>query len=102
MLKYGHEAHGVVEHPSVPANVAMTQVMKPITGALTGLTVVGLATMFGLGIGYKRSKLAYNAETGNTLDVDTGEVVKHGDGFDEKSVKEHITENLPIGHKEGK
>ena len=43
VLKYGHEAHGVVEHPSVPANVAMTQVMKPITGALTGLTVVGLA-----------------------------------------------------------
>ena len=37
--------------------------MKPVTGAVTGLTVAGLAAMFVLGIGYKRDKLAYNPET---------------------------------------
>lgn len=100
VLKYGYEAHGMVEHPQVPATVEMTRVMKPITGALSGLTVVGLATMFGLAAGYKRNKLAYNPETGDTIDVDRGEVVKQGDGQDEMSVMEHITEN--IGRKGGR
>ena len=99
VLKHGSAAHGVNTNPQVPATVAMTRVMKPVTGALSGLTVVGLAAMFGLAVGYKRNKLAYNAETGNTLNADTGEVVKHGDGQDELSVKEHIFEN--IGKKEG-
>ena len=66
-----------------------------VTGAVTGLTVAGLAAMFVLGIGYKRDKLAYNPETDDTISVDTGEVVKHGDGQDEETVMEHITENLP-------
>ena len=100
VLKYGYEAHGMVEHPQVPATVEMTRVMKPITGALSGLTVVGLAAMFGLAAGYKRNKLAYNPETGDTIDVDRGEVVKQGDGQDEMSVMEHITEN--IGRKGGR
>ena len=90
----------MVEHPQVPATVEMTRVMKPITGALSGLTVVGLAAMFGLAAGYKRSKLAYNPETGDTIDVDKGVVVKQGDGQDEMSVMEHITEN--IGRKGGR
>ena len=55
--------------------------------------------MFALGIGYKRDKLAYNAATEDTIDVDTGAVVKHGDGQDTESVKEHIMENL--GGKKG-
>lgn len=95
VLKHGVEAHGQIVDPQVNPMVGLTQIMKPVTGAVTGLTVAGLAAMFVLGIGYKRDKLVYNAETDDTLSVDTGEVVKHGDGQDEETVMEHITENLP-------
>ena len=95
VLKYPLDRYELPENPEVSATVAMTQVMKPITGALSGLTVVGLAAMFGLAAGYKRDKLAYNPETEDTISVDTGQVVKHGDGQDEETVMEHITENLP-------
>jgi formate dehydrogenase iron-sulfur subunit len=64
--------------------------MKPVTAVATGVTVAGLAAMFALGAGYKRDKLVYNEKTGDTINVKTGEVVKHGDGQDEMSVKEHI------------
>ena len=95
VLKYGVAAHGQVENPQANPVVGLTQIMKPITGAVTGLTVAGLAAMFALGVGYKRDKLAYNPETEDTISVDTGQVVKHGDGQDEETVMEHITENLP-------
>ncbi|GAA6488882.1 4Fe-4S dicluster domain-containing protein [Gordonibacter urolithinfaciens] len=95
VLKYGVAAHGQVENPQANPVVGLTQIMKPITGAVTGLTVAGLAAMFALGVGYKRDKLAYNPETKDTISVDTGQVVKHGDGQDEETVMEHITENLP-------
>lgn len=95
VLKYGIEPHGQVPDPQVSPVVGLTQIMKPVTGVAACLTVAGLAAMFALGIGYKRDKLAYNAETEDTLSVDTGEVVKHGDGQDEETVMEHITENLP-------
>ena len=88
VLKYGVAAHGQVENPQANPVVGLTQIMKPITGAVTGLTVAGL-------VGYKRDKLAYNPETEDTISVDTGQVVKHGDGQDEETVMEHITENLP-------
>ncbi len=97
VLKYGIEKHGEVAEPKMPATVGMMEVMKPVTAVGTGLTVVGLAAMFGLAVGYKRRELAYNPETEDTIDVNTGEVVKHGDGLDETSVKDHIIENLPIG-----
>ena len=100
VLKYPLDRYELPENPEVSATVAMTQVMKPITGALSGLTVVGLAAMFGLAAGYKRDKLAYNPATKDTIDVATGAVVKHGDGQDEMSVMEHITEN--IGKKGGR
>ena len=62
------------------ATAQLTQIMKPVTGAISGLTVVGLAAMFGLAIGYKRDKLAYNPETErHGLGRITGDVVKHGD-----------------------
>ncbi len=97
VLKYGAATHGQVVDPEVPAHVGLTQIMKPVTGVVAGATVLGLAAMFALGAGYKRDKLAYNPETGDTIDIDTGEVVKHGDGPDELTVKEHITENLSFG-----
>ncbi len=99
VLKYGVAAHGQVENPQASPTVALTQIMKPVTGAVTGLTVAGLAAMFALGVGYRRDKLAYNPETEDTISVDTGKVVKHGDGQDDESVKEHILENL--GGKKG-
>lgn len=99
VLKHGVAAHGQVENPQVSPIVGLTQIMKPVTAAATGVTVAGLAAMFALGIGYKRDKLAYNAETEDTIDVGTGAVVKHGDGQDAESVKEHIFENL--GGKKG-
>lgn len=99
VLKHGLKAHGQVEDPQVSPWVGLTQIMKPVTAAATGLTVAGLAAMFALGIGYKRSKLVYNPETEDTLDAVTGDVVKHGDGQDTESVMEHITENL--GSKKG-
>ena len=97
VLKYGREATGLPANPSAPATVGMTRVMKPVTGVVTGLTVVGLAAMFALGVGYKRDKLVYNPETEDTVSLITGDVVKHGDAQDEKSVKEHILENHPFG-----
>ncbi len=97
VLKYGIEAHGQVKDPKVPLAAEITNVAKPVTGAMTGLTVAGLVAMFALGAGYKRDQLAYNEETEDTLKVETGEVVKHGDPQDTQSVKEHILENLPLG-----
>lgn len=47
----------------------------------------------------KRDKLAYNPETEDTVSVITGDIVQHGDPQDDKTVMEHITENLPIGKK---
>ena len=99
VLKYGIDAHNQVQDPKAPVTAQLTQIMKPVTGAISGLTVVGLAAMFGLAIGYKRDKLAYNPETEDTVSVITGDVVQHGDPQDDKTVMEHITENLPIGKK---
>ena len=99
VLKYGIDAHDQVQDPKAPATAQLTQIMKPVTGAISGLTVVGLAAMFGLAIDYKRDKLAYNPETEDTLSVITGDLVQHGDPQDDKTVMEHITENLPIGKK---
>lgn len=95
VLKYGVAAHGQVENPQVNAFTTLTNIMKPVTAVATGVTVAGLAAMFALGVGYKRDKLVYNTETEDTISLNTGDVVKHGDGQDEESVMEHITENLP-------
>ncbi|WP_165249254.1 4Fe-4S dicluster domain-containing protein [Adlercreutzia sp. ZJ141] len=101
VFKYGVEAHGQVLDPKVSPITTLTNIMKPVTGVVAGATVIGLAVMFGLAAGYKRDKLAYNAETEDTISLETGEVIKHGDGQDTESVKEHITCNLPIGKKGG-
>ena len=61
---------------------------------MSGVAVLGFAAMALLASGYKRKTLAYNPETGDTLDVNTGEVVKHGDGQDEESVKDHLVDAL--------
>lgn len=96
VLKHGVKAHGQVENPQMPATATITQLMKPITGGISALTVLGLGAMWALAIGYKRDTLTYNPETEDTLSVITGDVVQHGDPQDEKTVVEHITENLPF------
>ena len=96
VLKYPLDRYTLPEDPQTPAFVSITRVMKPLTGLAAAVTTLGLTLFYLLGIGYSRDTLAYNVETEDTLSVTTGEVVKHGDGQDEKSVMEHITENLPI------
>lgn len=97
VLKYGVEAHGQVANPEINPVAQLSEIMKPVTGVVTGVTVAGLAAMFALGIGYKRDKLVYNEDTEDTVVLETGEVVKHGDPADEMTVKEHIFENLGKG-----
>lgn len=101
VFKYGVPAHGQVENPQVSPVTTLTNIMKPVTGVVAGATVLGLAAMFGLASGYSRDKMAYNPETQDTLNADTGEVIKHGDGQSPLSVKEHIFENLPTKEKGG-
>ena len=103
VLKYGIEAHGYVENPQVSPVTTLTNIMKPVTGVVTGVAVVGFAAMAALAAGYKRKTLIYNPETEDTLDSNTGEVVKHGDGQDEESVVEHLheaVEGFKGGHHE--
>ena len=97
VLKYGVEAHGQVVDPAINPVAQLSEIIKPVTGVVTGVTVAGLAAMFALGIGYKRDKLVYNEETEDTISLETGEVVKHGDPADDMTVKEHIFENLGKG-----
>lgn len=101
VLKHGMEAHGAVANPQIPAAAFLSGIMKPITAVGAGATVLGLAAMFGLAHGYKRDTLVYNDGTGDTISLETGEVVKQGNGPDERTVKEAVTENLPFG-KHGK
>lgn len=101
VLKYGIKAHDQVENPEVSPVTALTGIMKPITGVAAGVTVAGLAGMAALAAGYKRKTLAYNPETEDTLDVETGTVIKHGNGQDEETVGEHIKEAI-TGFKGGK
>lgn len=91
VLKYGLDRYELPAEPEVPATVGLNGFMKPLTGVAAGLTVVGLGAMMALATGYSRRRLAYNPETEDTLDVDTGEVVKHGDGPDTASIKEHFS-----------
>lgn len=69
-------------------------IAKPVTGVIAGCVVVGLGVMRGLCSGYDRDERIYNPETGDTISLDTGEVLKHGDGQDPMSFKEHMSEAL--------
>lgn len=101
VLKHGMEAHHAVKDPQIPAAAFLSGIMKPITAVGAGATVLGLAAMFGLATGYKRDTLVYNDGNGDTISLETGNVTKQGNGPDERSVMESITENLPIGKKGG-
>lgn len=100
VLKYGIKAHQQVENPAIPIWAKAVGFMKPITGIITPIVIVGLGAMAVLATGYKRDMLVYNPETGSTINYETGEIVKSGDGQDERSVMEALTENLPFLKKE--
>lgn len=101
VLKHGTKPHGAVENPQIPPAAFLSGIMKPVTAVGAGATVLGLAAMFGLAAGYKRDTLVYNNGNGDTISLETGEVTKQGNGPDERTVMEAITENLPIGKKGG-
>lgn len=67
VLKYGREATGLPGQPVCSGNGGHDPRHEAVTGVVTGLTVVGLAAMFALGVGYKRDKLVYNPETEDTV-----------------------------------
>ena len=95
ILKYGAEAHGMPAKPSIPMHVPLMDILKPVTGGISVLCVAAFAVMYGINRKYSRRELTYNPETQDTIDVNTGEVVMHGDPEDPKSVLEHLYENLP-------
>ena len=101
VLKYGKEAHGMPENPQANPLSGAVSLMKPVTAVATGVTVAGLAAMFLMGTGYKRDEKVYNEYTEDTIIVETGEVVKHGDGPSDMTVAEHLCENMPFGPKKG-
>lgn len=101
VLKHGTKPYGAVENPQIPPAAFLSGIMKPVTAVGAGATVLGLAAMFGLAAGYKRDTLVYNDGNGDTISLETGEVTKQGNGPDERTVMEAITENLPIGKKGG-
>lgn len=101
VLKHGTKLHGAVENPQIPPAAFLSGIMKPVTAVGAGATVLGLAAMFGLAAGYKRDTLVYNDGNGDTISLETGEVTKQGNGPDERTVMEAITENLSIGKKGG-
>ena len=90
VLKYGVKAHEQVENPTVTPLTTAIEWMRPITGVVSGLTVLGLGAMAALATGYRRHELAYNVATTDTVDWTTETVVKHGDPQDPESVMDHI------------
>lgn len=92
VFKYGTEAHGQIVDPKKSNLVDVLRVAKPVTGVVSALVVVGLGVMQGLATGYKRDERVYNAETKDTVNYETGEVIKHGDGQDPETFKEHMNE----------
>ncbi len=97
VLKHGVEAHGQVKNPHVNPVTTLTGFMKPFTGVISGVAVVAFAAMVGLAAGYRHKKLAYNPATEDTLNVETGDIVEHGDPEDKLTVAQHMNEAMGKG-----
>ncbi len=94
VLKYGVERHGQVVDPQKNPVIDVLSIAKPVTGVVAAAVVVGLGVMKGLASGYHRDERTYNPETGDTISLETGEVLKHGDGQDPETFVEHMSEAL--------
>jgi len=57
VCKYNHEDHKLPTDPQFPLMTKLGQLSRPAVGAITGLTVAGLAVSFIAAIGYRRKKL---------------------------------------------
>jgi formate dehydrogenase beta subunit len=79
VLKYPLSYYTLPADPQVNPLVGLTEVWRPLAGLAAGATVLGLGISFLLGIGYKRDTLHYDEKTGDTVDLDTDEVVAHKD-----------------------
>lgn len=101
ILKYGVEAHGQVAEPKSSGVTAARGIAKPVTGVVSGLVFLGLAGMTALAAGSeKHTQVTYNPATGDTLDMETGEVLKQGDGQGTKTWKEYMSQ-VPVFKKWG-
>jgi formate dehydrogenase iron-sulfur subunit len=75
VLKFPAETYGLPKNPQVNPVVAILGLMKPLTAAAAGATVLGLGLSFITGIGYHRDTLRHDEKKHETVDVDTGAVV---------------------------
>lgn len=89
VLKYGVEKHNEVADPSLSPLVTLTRWAKPVTGVVAAIVVAGLAFTYISGYGYRRENMKYNPQTGDVIDVDTGELVKHVDPEEVTASMEH-------------
>lgn len=89
VLKYGVEKHGEVADPKMNPLAFIAPYVAPVTGGIMCVVVAGLAFTYLNGIGYTCENMKYNPETGNVINVDTGEVVKHVDPSEVKASAEH-------------
>ena len=101
VLKYGIEDHGQVANPKKSILNTVHDYTAPVVGGVAGLVFLGLAGMTALSAGAeKHDQVIYNPETTDTLDMNTGEVIKHGDGQGTKSFKQYMSQ-VPIFKKWG-
>ena len=89
VLKYGVEKHGEVANPKLSPLASVMPYAAPVTGAVMTIVVFGLAFTYINGVGYTRENMRYNPETGDVVDVETGELIKHVDPAEVKKSAEH-------------
>jgi formate dehydrogenase iron-sulfur subunit len=73
--KYDPAWHGLPLDPKKNALIDLLALAKPLAAVGVGATVLGLGASFLSGLGYKRAQLHYDETTGETIDLDTDEVV---------------------------
>ena len=81
--KYGVAATQMPINPQINNVAGILDIMKPLAAIGTAAIVGGLGISFLTGLGYKRDTLHYDEVTHDVIDLDTGEVVRHVDEFDE-------------------
>ena len=78
VLKYDSSQYELPENPETQFTGLMG-FMKPLAAVAGIATVGGLGVTFARAAGYKRDHVAYNTESHDLVDTDTGEVERHID-----------------------
>ena len=89
VLKYGVEKHNELADPKMPFFAPITKYAGPVTGIVTVVVIAGLAFTYATGHGYHRDNMKYNPQTGDVIDVETGEIIKHVDPSEVKTSMKH-------------